>query len=53
MSSINDSIDQLIKESSDVHRELQWFLKAIPEVCGTELALLRLVLTPEREETRG
>ena len=36
MSSITDTIDQLIQDSQEAARECRWFLKAIPGICAVE-----------------
>ena len=56
MSSITDTIDQLIQDSQEAARECRWFLKAIPGICAVEVMGENIPGTPEviqKENDRG
>ena len=47
MSSITDTIGQLIQDSQEAARECRWFLKAIPGICAVEVMGENIPGTPE------
>ena len=43
MSSLTDTIDALVAASVEAQRDMRWFMGALPGMCATEAASMRVI----------